>query len=539
MLIFEGVVLNLSFQHHALSAPFSFNLLRFINSAFALRLDWNLPLCFLLPLATFVAFSLVPAAIWSGAVTPNVVLKNITIPFTVPSIGIFNGAPKDNVVCPWLSGDTLDLNKQQPTSFSGCKSKLSLLNSAATSSAINVVPGNKETKAPVHAKLDRAGYSFIGRSYGTGGSVGFVNISQVQTPLFHSFEETGLQAEVECIVNKTAEFRLEELFSATDGMLVFTTHGNHTLPEGLSIEPCRQSARISADVFAWGSVYNNRSTSWFSLAAVPDICLGGETGGGGGCEYGFRQLHQTQCQLNFTARKFDVKVDNTGRTISVSPGPSIEWPSDADALLNELSSSYNDISCSAGTSGGSLLGTAIHSNINILRALRNDTSFNEETMLHSVEHFIADLTDNHLMSFVQARYFSSPEERRSVNADITKYAVVYGEAKFIYAAFVLNLSIIIICAIEALRTQFWKYISNLDFLDTASVAVGASLGGTELASHVQMLSMRPEARDVSGAVKVRVRDVNGPTSAIELANNHYSGVGEDNSMLLSLVSSRK
>ncbi|KAF2800467.1 hypothetical protein K505DRAFT_1523 [Melanomma pulvis-pyrius CBS 109.77] len=515
------VVISLSFQRYASLSPFSLNSLRFVNSAFALRVDWNLPLPFLIPLTLFIAFSLVPAAIWSGALTPNVISKNVTVPFTIPAIGtiditenpLFGAKEGGDGGCPWITGD---FGEEKVASFHNCFNKLSLLYSAATASSINAIPGREEQKAPVHAKLDRSGYSFIGRSYGTGGSVGFANISEVLSPLSLSFVETGLEAKVECTVNKTAEFRLEKQDVDID-LEVYNAIGNGTLPEGLSANigkfglESTHFGYLALDLFSWASAYNNHSTSYFALAAVPDDCTDGNWTLCAG--YGFAQLHHTQCRLDFAAKSFDLEVDNVARTIAVTPKETIEWPPYADVLLEQLSAEHSYISYNDGAFGGSELGKAIRSNIDILRAYRNESTVNTDIMLQGVEDFIADLMDNSLLSFSQSRYFGERKERRSVDAELARHVVVYGEAKFIYAAGVLNLTILLVCFGEAARMRGWKRLSGLDLLDMASVAVGASFGGSKLAAHVQTLGAR---RDATGKVKVRLRGIVGIVGCSEV-----------------------
>jgi hypothetical protein len=103
--------------------------------------------------------------------------------------------------------------------------------------------------------------------------------------------------------------------------------------------------------------------------------------------------------------------------------------------------------------------------------------------------------------------------------------VVYGESKFIYTALVLNVLIIVICLAEDVRSRFWSRLPDLDLLDMASVAVGASLGGSKLAEYVQstgtssalLPGQRLAARDAAGDVKIRLRHTDGGMSAIEPA----------------------
>jgi hypothetical protein len=544
MLMLLGAVISLSFQKFASTAPFSLNSLRFVNAASALKIDWNLPLHLLIPLSLFVLFSLVPAAIWSGALTPNVVSKNITIPYTIPAIGtvdfsdntLFQAKDGELANCPWITGDLA--NDEKIGNFHSCYDKLSLLNSAATSSTINPIPGHEEDKGLVHTKLDRSGYSFVGRSYGTGGSVGFSNIADVIAPLSHSFVEPGLYANVTCIRNETAAFHLKKQH-ADNGLAMWDAIGNATLPEGLDMEVGKFGLEflvvgyLDHDLLTWASAYNNASTSYISLAACPNDCGEGNWTACG--TYGFAQLHKTQCRIDFSAKNFELEVNNVARTIAVTPGETVDWPNYADTVLTQLAAEHTYISYNDGAFGGSTLGKAIRSNVDLLRAYRNETNATTDTMLAGVESFVADLVDNSLLSFSQSRYFGDGKEQKNITANLARNVAVYGEAKFIYAAVVLNALIVVIYVVEAVRSRFWARLTDLDLLDMASVAVGASLGGMKLAAHVQTLGMtsallpgqRLAARDDAGEVKIRVTHTDGFMSKIEPADQRDGYVASE------------
>jgi hypothetical protein len=131
---------------------------------------------------------------------------------------------------------------------------------------------------------------------------------------------TGLQATVECKVNETAAFSFEAVDDKSVPRL-YKTMGNETLPEGLSTSTTWYYGYLDEDMFSWASVYNNYSTSWFSFAAMRNSCTEGNWTSCHG--NGFGKLQKTQCRLDFTARIFELSVDNVARTITVTPQNSI------------------------------------------------------------------------------------------------------------------------------------------------------------------------------------------------------------------------
>ena len=544
-----GSIIALSFQHRASYTPFSLNSLRFVNSAFALRYDWNLPFQYLTPLVLFIAFSLVPAAVWSGAITPNIVGKNVTISFSIPMVRHVNQSQDslpsrsiDDGDCPWLIGGRQD---DAQTNFGNCFDKLALLQSAAATSSLSKIPSSNGKfafdLAPYSAKLDRSGYYYIGRNYGIGSTVGLIDIPEVKHPLSYTFVESGLYMDVSCIVNKTSNYTMYWTGEA-NGWQYWADPTDGVLPEGLDIARgggATHVVRLAMDAFSWGTAFNPRSrTTWFALTAA-NSTLCDNVKPGDKCGYGFPELNQTQCRIQFTPKEFQVSVDTVLRSITVNAGKTVEWPTYADDLLAELAVEHNIIAFTDGSLGGSQLGHALRSNVAVARATLNETTFSKETMLHAVQEFIANIMDNSYMSFMQAQYFGH-KAKGQVNAEVSRNVAVYGKAKFVYAAVLLNFLIFGMCIAEAIRTRFWKDISAIDLLDTASIAVGASYGGTKLAAHMQAKGMnasrfpgpRPSVRGINGAVKLRLRNFDGSICALEPAGSH-GGVEEDSIPLTS------
>ncbi|KAF2002965.1 hypothetical protein P154DRAFT_561474 [Amniculicola lignicola CBS 123094] len=537
-------VISLSFQRHAATKPFSLNSLRLINSIYALRFDFTLPFHLILVLVAFVGFSVVPAALWSGAITPNVVSKNITQPFSVPHIELidYNNpiAPErlttrnepTPVICPWISGAGQDIYNATMGDYHTCYDKLSYLSSASTSSALNAIPGlksDKERKAHIHTKLDRSGYSFIGRSYGAGGTVGLVPIPVVQFPLSYTFAEVGLQAQVECQYNQSSTFELKFVQSGTQ-LMEFNSDGRFAMPDGQNSSfTFSQYGRLGQDFFSWGERFSNR-TQYLALAAVPvtvkqNTCSPKDNPPQ--CGYGYAILDKISCRMNFTANSMKVGVDAVARTISVEPKHEAEWPSYADDMLYEVSREMGWISANDGTFGGSGLGSAIKSNIKILASNLNQTyGSDNSTTLRAVESFVADMFDNSLQAFYLTYYYR-PKDRKGVVAEVSRAVVVYGEARFIYAAVVLNLVVLIVFAWEAIRTNFWKDIANIDLLDIVSVSTATSYGGNKLASHVSSLGVKRSVSVSAGTVKVRLRKINKTMSAIEPVGGLGSGLSDE------------
>ncbi|KAK3322793.1 hypothetical protein B0H66DRAFT_620616 [Apodospora peruviana] len=177
--------------------------------------SWDLPLGYLLSLSAFIILSLAPAAVWSGAITPVIVPKNITLEYSVPLIGdvrhmhgnnlLFTpGADKND----WFVGHCTssleggDLPRRAYGAFHHCfnSRRQALLYSASSSSTSTrrAGVGSFGGLTVGHAKLDLSGYSYIWRSYGAGAAVGNMATLGVQEPLSIVFNETRVLTNITC-----------------------------------------------------------------------------------------------------------------------------------------------------------------------------------------------------------------------------------------------------------------------------------------------------------------------------------------------------
>lgn len=86
----------------------------------------------------------------------------------------------------------------------------SLRDNAAAATAPN-------TCTQTHRKLDNTGYTFHGRSYGIGVSVGLVEAPQNGNLQKSTFLESGHMSNITCLYNHTMDFHVEQLPPGTDG----------------------------------------------------------------------------------------------------------------------------------------------------------------------------------------------------------------------------------------------------------------------------------------------------------------------------------
>ena len=184
------------------------------NSQVDLNLTFqNLLLCLLIAF-----FAIIPGALWTGALTPVLVSReleigNIEIPrFSVSSTNVWDS--EFEIRQPNMSLWNLINNCQQVQDQRGFVPSCPvpalqplLLLSARTATTMDGSPR-------LHAKLDNSGWTYIDRSYGVGSSVALAspqpstNGSVNGTEKYHYLED-GYLSNVNCIKNSTSAFAID------------------------------------------------------------------------------------------------------------------------------------------------------------------------------------------------------------------------------------------------------------------------------------------------------------------------------------------
>lgn len=195
-----------------------------------------------------------------------------------------------------------------------------------------------------HSKYDNTRYSFSGRSYGVGSSVGLVgDVLTIPNLAQYSYIEAGYKADVSCITNETSQFRIRYIFST----------GVEGIPISyLAIGPLPNS-KYDPNTFDHGAINISFSAtpeqvpligfySTIEMVAMASVSSSGRNifsiasfGSGAGYQqegnftkYWF--LDKMQCEVTFTPRSFHVAVDPTERLINVTD------IGEADATVPEI-----------------------------------------------------------------------------------------------------------------------------------------------------------------------------------------------------------
>ena len=499
-----ATTINLSSRAYMSQSPFSLDLVKFFSALTTHNTDTSLPWLYSLPVIIFVAITLLPGALWAGAITPVNALRPSTRPIQLPG---------------WKNTTVLELNPHsnrrdlyQSITDEGLftyKPEFDLqgamLGTAAQAS-------NYSGGTSSHARLDKTGYVYAARSFGVGASVGLMDQAFPNTTKSYDYTELGLQSHTSCIYNDTTDISVGPNLLQDDGYLYQLFDVQGYLPVA------GESVFVEATAFGFGP---GSTVSLFTATNGLSNTLGLIAGDGSGPNQYYGPLNNVQCDIIFSPMTFSLSVDRNHRTISVLPIDDVEMPPYGQLLMNRTIGAMSTMSMVLTTTYVSMLGQALMHNIaNVPVVSGNINASNLLGVSDAVDSFI----DNILLSYASADLMITKDFVPS-NVTSQEAAIVFGTPLYIYLIFGMNLIIFLIYIAEALRTRGWRDLTTFNYVDVKAVIVGTSMGGTGIADKVNTLheqfgsTWRAERTDrIAGKIHAQLQSSSEGVAAVVMSN---------------------
>lgn len=347
------------------------------------------------------------------------------------------------------------------------------LNQAARASTIDGSPTN-------HSKTDNSGYSYSGRSYGAGASVGLLNIPNDVAS--YSFLENGYASHVQCWTNTTANMTL-----AKKGGFQTTADGTNA-SEGMTIYQAQGQLPNTGS-----QLYQNMLVPSFSGTTVSVLAGYGDGRYVWGLVPGdtYAMFRNMQCELFFESSQFLVSVNVGSRQIVVvlkanSSIPDID-PTGAlklSAFVQPRVFSETDASLTTSKFGSTLATNvnyaALHAGINNTLALAapfGNMTYN--TMINGTAEALNSLVDNVLVGFSSAQIMVANDTQETAT-EFCKPALRLGANTYIYVLLVFSLLLVVTYIEEAGRTRLWRRLTPFDATNVKCAIVGGAAGNDAL-----------------------------------------------------------
>ena len=287
------------------------------------------------------AVTLIPSALWAGAITPVLT--------TEPALGVINvprytldpqGQYLNQTVTNWEAGAAnTTINKYgQFSFFPAFPFGPRILEKASSATSLD------NTTVAVSQKFDNSRYSFNGRSFGVGTTVGWPvfnrtqqaadlpDISNLNNVAGYNFEQVGYRTQVSCIINSSSEWNLYQLYEtgisgipiiiSALGPLPNSPANTSTFQRGM-INQTFDAVPVSLAQFAYLSdvtmaaiaAVSNDGTNYLALTSY-DGSLGATSDLPRTTRYDF--LNHAQCEVKFIPRIFHIEADADERLINVT-----------------------------------------------------------------------------------------------------------------------------------------------------------------------------------------------------------------------------
>ena len=335
-----------------------------------------------------------------------------------------------------------------------------------------------------HAKFDSPQWTYSGRSYGLGASIGLPGWTDAEQHSLRviSYADYGYKAAVTCSYNDSAAYSLQLLTDASLGptsIAVYMAGGvlpnsfNDGVGDGAGeAYSVASSSSDYLDILAWSAR---------AIGGQSYISIASGTGK-------YMAFNKTQCEITFTASAFNITVNITSKAIEVSP---TGIATGANGLLPNLTittnaiNSLNLLSRMSGTLYSSILGDALTRNLATIvgdsATVGNDRSV---TALNALQDSFTAMLDDILVAYGAAQV-SLANDTKGVPAVGRGPLIAIGDALYIYIVLGMSSALLLYHLFNTVRVRFWTQLQAFDPFDAKSLIAAASSGGSGIARNLE------------------------------------------------------
>ncbi|KUJ08795.1 uncharacterized protein LY89DRAFT_658493 [Mollisia scopiformis] len=342
-----------------------------------------------------------------------------------------------------------------------------------------IVDGSSATstdgQTQVHSKNDNSNYTYVGRSYGVGSSVGLSDEALQNTTLKYQYTENGYHAAVDCIYNASSQLRLLLAQPGCGGLIVGGIGGDQ-------------------DIVAAGWWASTESGLQFDGLPNPNLYIGKTrpvlsqsytalTAGSGN-----PNLNNVQCSISMVPTAFIVNVDTHNRKLSVAPQNNSNMEDiEPTGFIADSAAAVLAIMASSDTSfKTSVIGSILIRNVNnkiLQQGLSDQSQLQDVATLQGIAESIETLIDDSLLATASAQLMIA-KDVYTVTPSVWRNGLWIGEKSVVIALVLVNAFIIALFIEEALRTRIWRALPKFDYSKVENIMVATSLGGSALGDAV-------------------------------------------------------
>ncbi|KAL4732949.1 hypothetical protein BDV11DRAFT_214662 [Aspergillus similis] len=434
----------------------SMNDLKFFEAIVSRRFGVDHPGTRRLNLLIILVLLSLPSYLWVGSLTPVMATETTSIEggLQIPAYSNASSANWDNNNFAFLQ-DCASYVEDQGI-FSKCPA--ASLSGRLLTSASQASITKQFNSSRLHPKNDNTQYSYAGRSYGVGSSVGFQSFSQLSASNItsYSYLEPGYQTSVKCIHNSSSQWHLREVTAGNAGAgIPWIYYAAGTFP---NTHPGGGEDFFSVTGLGGDASIVALETRVDEGQHVVQLAAGEN----------YSYLNQTQCWITYAPTLFQVDVTVSSKIITVRP----------------INATKFDHTGGLAATGTYQLGAVGRINTSLYISLIGQT-FKSNIDLYRVNNFTA-LADSmaamidDIFVFVGSAQYYITQDTQKTNVAITYNVLNFGKAGYIYATCAVCISLLLITVVELIRTHWWRQLPKFDFTDIPSVITGSAIAGKQI-----------------------------------------------------------
>lgn len=385
--------------------------------------------------------------------------------------------PDSYQVLPHTETNIVSINckqfQQSNGSFTNCPGRgssgrmMDSISSASTASGL----------ARNHSKVDKSGFTYVGRSYGVGSSVGLdLLLSDVGEILRYNYSEKGYLTEANCIYNSTSAWGHSGILTGEDCCLgipnVWSAQGQRPNEDSSTENHYAQTALgrttggvVSLSAGSEGTTRSGRPPFYVSFAAGSNYAI----------------LDKVQCELTFTPAMFDVAVSANNRTIHVSPSfvrndsSEIEDPVPSGELREWALKALQTLTMVQTTMYVSTIGEAFGNNIRT-KLGRPDISLRtgpDQAALSAIQESIEAAMDD-ILSYLSGASLASGDAAET-SGNLQHEVMRVGSPRYLATLFAINLALLVATCAVTLTTKGFRDSPVFDFSDFGAIVAAVRM----------------------------------------------------------------
>ncbi|KAK3652906.1 hypothetical protein LTR56_004854 [Elasticomyces elasticus] len=438
----------------AFQGPIHLEKMRYWSAISTNRFDLLLPAHHQLICVLLLATSFLPGTLWTGALTPLLELH------TLPT--------KSSIKLPTFSQNSSD--SWNNTDLENCQT-VGLVTTCPVpdlQGALLTTLGSASTAGSSlmrrHAKIDAPDWSYVGRSYGVGSSVGLTwvlspgdampvvwenGLTAIQYKdeiLGVRYEEYGWFADVRCEYNRSTGYVLQSVADGPGGLDVYAAQGflPNSFDEGAE-QAVRENytvvSRSNETILAW-SARNTGNRTFLSMAT--------NSGNSG--------FNRTQCVIAFLPTMFTVSTNMSSREITVTP---TTRPDMDDTRLPDITVTANavrSLDLLPRVSSSSALNDALDRNMWNAVSEVGHVMITERDRMSSVEDALAAVLDDILGAYGAAQVVFAHD---TAETDVTVVGMMIrvGVARFVHLVAGFSVVVVVMQVVGLAWTRCWDEFS--------------------------------------------------------------------------------